>query len=164
MFEGNFSAAVEDWHKMYQMDNENLPNSVPYAWSLSMDNRIEDALVILDLAEISASQIKAWENMCLFMKYSWKGQKEDALKSMTAELAEASKWDDLWSLLMAECYAFLNESEQALFWLENTINYGIINYPFLNEYDPFLENIRGEERFKKLMERVKTEWENFEVE
>lgn len=26
-----------------------------------------------------------------------------------------------------------------------------------------LENIRGEERFKKLMERVKNEWENFEV-
>ena len=29
--------------------------------------------------------------------------------------------------------------------------------------DPFLENIRGEPRFKKLMERVKREWENFEV-
>ncbi len=29
--------------------------------------------------------------------------------------------------------------------------------------NPFLENIRGEERFKKLMERVKYEWENFEI-
>ena len=28
---------------------------------------------------------------------------------------------------------------------------------------PFHENIRGEERFKKFMERVKVEWENFEV-
>jgi hypothetical protein len=27
----------------------------------------------------------------------------------------------------------------------------------------FLANIRGEERFKKLMERVKYEWEHFEV-
>jgi hypothetical protein len=26
-----------------------------------------------------------------------------------------------------------------------------------------LENVRGEPRFKKLMERVKHEWENFEV-
>ena len=33
----------------------------------------------------------------------------------------------------------------------------------LAEKDPFLENIRGEPRFKKLMERVKHEWENFEV-
>jgi hypothetical protein len=29
--------------------------------------------------------------------------------------------------------------------------------------DPFLANLRGEERFKKLMERVKKEWEEFEV-
>ena len=28
---------------------------------------------------------------------------------------------------------------------------------------PFLKNIRGEERFKKLMGRVKVEWESFEV-
>jgi hypothetical protein len=35
-------------------------------------------------------------------------------------------------------------------------------YPFLNEYDPYLANIRGEESFKKLMERVKYEWVHFE--
>jgi hypothetical protein len=29
--------------------------------------------------------------------------------------------------------------------------------------DPCLANIRGEERFKKLMERVKYEWEHFEA-
>jgi hypothetical protein len=29
--------------------------------------------------------------------------------------------------------------------------------------DPLLENIRGEARFKKLMEWVKHEWEDFEV-
>jgi hypothetical protein len=31
------------------------------------------------------------------------------------------------------------------------------------EYSPFLANIRGEERFKKLMERAKYEWERFEA-
>ena len=37
------------------------------------------------------------------------------------------------------------------------------NYPLMNELDPFLASIRGEERFKKLMKRVKKEWEHFEV-
>jgi hypothetical protein len=32
----------------------------------------------------------------------------------------------------------------------------------MNEYDPFFGSIRGEERFKKLMERAKYEWEHFE--
>lgn len=40
---------------------------------------------------------------------------------------------------------------------------GFINYPFFSKIDPFLENIRGDERFKKLIERVKREWENFEI-
>ena len=52
---------------------------------------------------------------------------------------------------------------EALDWLENAVNRGFLNYPFLSEYDPFLENIRGERRFKDLMERVKHEWENIDV-
>ena len=31
-----------------------------------------------------------------------------------------------------------------------------------NELDPFLDNIGGEEQFKKLMKRLKYEWEHFE--
>jgi len=47
-------------------------------------------------------------------------------------------------------------------WLENAVRLGFINYPFLNQYDSFLENVRGEERFKMPMERVKYDWEHFE--
>ena len=56
----------------------------------------------------------------------------------------------------------VNYKTDALNWLENSINRGMINYPFLIEYDPLLENIRNKEQFKKLMEQVKYEWENFE--
>jgi len=74
-----------------------------------------------------------------------------------------AKKDFQYSLWVAEAFAMINDKSSALNWLENSINHGNINYPFFNEYDPFLENIRGEARFKKLMERVKYEWENFEV-
>jgi len=47
-------------------------------------------------------------------------------------------------------------------WLENAVRLEFINYPFLNQYDSFLKNVRGEERFKMLMERVEYEWEHFE--
>jgi hypothetical protein len=57
----------------------------------------------------------------------------------------------------------IDEKERALDWLEQDVDLGMINYPLMNELDPFLKNIRGEERFKKLMERVKYEWEHFEV-
>ncbi len=38
------------------------------------------------------------------------------------------------------------------------------NYPHLSRIDPFRKNIRGEERVKTLMDRVKYEWDNFNVE
>jgi hypothetical protein len=41
--------------------------------------------------------------------------------------------------------------DKAFAWLENAVDRGFINYPFISEYDPFLEKIRGEPRFKKLM-------------
>jgi hypothetical protein len=56
----------------------------------------------------------------------------------------------------------MDQIENAFEWLENAVDGGFINYPYMNSIDPFLENIRGEERFKKLMERVKYEWEHFE--
>ncbi|GEM_PF-4842579 len=35
-------------------------------------------------------------------------------------------------------------------------------YPVLSR-EPHLENLRGEERFKKLLKGVKVEWEQFEA-
>ena len=92
-----------------------------------------------------------------------KGDKTKALESVTEDLRTAMRWNEIYPLLMAECYALINETEEALHWLEVANRWGCINYPFLIEHDPFLENLQGEERFKKLMERVKYEWEHFEV-
>ncbi|HUU38348.1 MAG TPA: hypothetical protein VMW46_09125 [Candidatus Desulfaltia sp.] len=52
---------------------------------------------------------------------------------------------------------------EALSWLEHAVARGWANYPLFSRIDPLLANIRSEERFRKLMERVKREWENFEV-
>jgi len=60
-------------------------------------------------------------------------------------------------------YSLIGEKNEALNWLEKWIDLGCTNYPFLSKYDLFLENIRSEPRFKELMERVRYEWENFEV-
>ncbi len=65
--------------------------------------------------------------------------------------------------MLLEGYSLIGEKEKALDWLENAVEIGLINYQFLNQYDPFLENIRSEPRFKQLMKRVKQEWEDFEI-
>ena len=64
---------------------------------------------------------------------------------------------------LAECHALAGEEDEALRWLENAVSRGFINYPLISRLDPFLENVRGGERFEKLMKRVKYEWEHFEA-
>ena len=70
--------------------------------------------------------------------------------------------DPGYSLLTADLYAILDEREQAIDRLENAVNRDWTNYPYLNEYDPFLAKLRSDPRFQKLMVRVKGEWERFE--
>jgi hypothetical protein len=79
------------------------------------------------------------------------------------EMKAVAARDITFSWLTAIGYAILQERKQALDWLEVAVNLGFINYPFLSELDPFLETIRGEERFRKLMEKVKRDWEKFEI-
>ena len=90
-------------------------------------------------------------------------QKDLFLRSFSKEIEETAWNHSLYSWYVAECFALVNEKEKSIDWLENSVNRGFINYPFLNEYDPLLDNIRGEDRFIKLMERVRFEWENFET-
>ena len=99
----------------------------------------------------------------MFFKNALKGEKDLAIQSVNNEMVNDAKWHELNALLMAESYSLINEKEKAIDWCEIAFKQGLKCYPFFSEYDPFLDNIRGDERFKKLMKRVKKEWENFEV-
>jgi len=59
-------------------------------------------------------------------------------------------------------FALLRRPQDAFHWLEHAVEAGFINYPFLTR-DRLLDSLRGEERFERLMERVKREWEAFDA-
>jgi hypothetical protein len=42
------------------------------------------------------------------------------------------------------------------------IELGIINYPFLAQYEPFLAGLRSEPRYGELMEEARRRWNAFE--
>ena len=109
-----------------------------------------------------------WEDsiagFLIFLKYSLKGDTEKMEQVLaTGDLRRLLQADCQYSWHMGAVFSYINDKDKSLEWLENAVNRGFINYQMLNEYDPLLKNIRGEEGFKKLMERVKYEWENFEV-
>ena len=61
---------------------------------------------------------------------------------------------------IASAYALLNRPRQAVDWLQDAADDGFPCYP-LFEKDPNLNNIRKDERFMKLMARLKDQWEHY---
>jgi serine/threonine protein kinase len=162
LFVGEFESAVETFKQACQTHGESLLLQMWYAFALAYVGHFDEAASVIDrLARDNEASMLV--KTCVLLKYAVQGRKQDVLKSIGLDLKRWAEKDFNFSLWVAECCAMVGENERALQWLENSVDHGFVNYPFLNEYDPLLENIRGEDRFKKLMERVKREWEHFEV-
>ncbi|MFC1554911.1 protein kinase, partial [candidate division KSB1 bacterium] len=160
----NALCSFQKGSKLAQSDLwENLFSVYIYAWQKKYDKAYE--LVDQIVRQKSQSQMHGNSaEWCLFFKYALKGEKSKALNTISKDV-EKFFWNDPEAQWFGICnYALIDEKEEAYKWLEHVINRGFINYPFLNERAPFLENIRSEPRFIKLMKRVKHEWEYFGVE
>ena len=161
-YDGRFALALDPHRKWYQSDPENPVKEFLYALTLAYNNAFDEVFSIIEKCA-KADPNNVLSKFGLLLKYGLLKDREKAFQIMTPDFRKTCQRDAEWSYLVADAFALLDEKREALDWLENAVNRGFINYPFINEYDTFLANIRGEERFKKLMERVKYEWEHFEV-
>ncbi len=160
---GQFSESLEKAYQHYELGSERPNEMFFYAQILAFNNKLEEAYRIFDeLEKKYPKNMFAPVGQCY--KFALQGEKEKAKQAMSDGVKEKARLKNLYlARIMAECDALIGEKDEAITSLECAVNLGAINYPLYSEVDPFLDNIRGEERFKKLMERVKHEWENFEV-
>jgi len=162
MSEGQFDLALMSGRRAYELDPENPAIRFCLAWVLAYNNLYEEFQKIVDLM-IKESPQTVFTTTLRSLQYALLGKKQKTIETITSDFINLAKTDHIFSYLLAACYALIGKEEKALESLETAVKNGRIDYPFLSERDPFLENIRGEDRFKKLMKRVKHEWENFEV-
>jgi serine/threonine protein kinase/tetratricopeptide (TPR) repeat protein len=156
-----FGRAVEQFRAFYQVDSTSRLALDLYSTGLASNAQNEEALAIINKMEVTTER-NVETIFCLLLKYVLLKDRQNVERLMTPEFQKTCRRDFEWSYIVASRLSLLGEKEDALDWLENAVNRGFINYPFL-QCDPFLDNIRGELRFKKLMKRVQYEWENFEV-
>jgi non-specific serine/threonine protein kinase len=133
------------------------------AYALAGARRFKDALVLLEPIEPTSGQDAFSVQGCLLWRLALQGKKEKVREVISSEYVATCRRDPGYSIIVADFYALLDDREQTLDWLENAVNRGYINYPYLSEYDPFLSKLRSDPRFRKLMVRVKGEWERFEI-
>ena len=161
-YDGQFDLALQAWRRLYKLHPENPFSHFMYGLILAYTNELEEAISIID-QNTEKYPDTLFSKLGLILKYALQGKNEKVLKEITPDFEKTVRRDIEFSHRLSSFLALINQKKEALNWLENAVNNGLINYPFLAAKDPFLENIRGEERFKKLMKRVKHEWENFEV-
>ncbi len=162
LMDGKFDLGLKGLSKGLQVEGKNPLVLYWYAKGLAYAQRPAEARKLFDLIE-KESPGTVWAKLGSFFKCALQNKKSEALQTVTEDFKMLVKEDEMFPVWMAESYALINEKDEAVDWLENGVKWGFINYPFLAEYDPFLSNLRGEPRFKKLMERVKYAWEHFRI-
>ena len=159
---GQFNLALEPIFSVYRLQPE---ASMWQGWKalvLMYNDRPVETYEFLNEVDKEGAE-DSGSRVLVFLKHAIHGEKKKLTSLLTPDFVKAMKMDLQFSWHLAAIFAFINEKDQALEWLEHAVNRGFINYPFLKNHDRLLDNIRSEERFQKLLERVKYEWENFEV-
>ena len=159
---GDFELALVRLQKVHERYPDNPYARFGYALLLAYNSRREEAFALFDLNAKDHPDL-ALAILGIMFKHAILGEKESVFKLMTNDLRKTCLRDSTYGHHLAGIFALLGERSEALDWLGRAVTAGFINYPLLADKDPFLANIRGEPRFKKLMKRVKYEWEHFEV-
>jgi TolB-like protein/predicted Ser/Thr protein kinase len=161
LYDCRFEQALEQFDLLYQGDPTSPLAQTSYSQLLACNGKRDEALAVIDRMEKGTGG-NVMTVFSLLLKYGLMNDRERALRLITADFRKTCWRDFEWSYWVASRLSFAGAKSEALDWLEHAVDRGFINYPFL-ECDPFLNNIRDAERFKKLEERAKYEWEHFEV-
>jgi eukaryotic-like serine/threonine-protein kinase len=159
--DGQCELALEPLRRFYELEPENSTAGTFYAWCLTEVGKLDEAFSVID-RNAKTMPDNVITKFGILLKAALLKDKEKAFREMTPDFQKTCRRDHQWSYMVALPLALLGAREEALEWLENAVNKGFINYPEL-ERERHLDNLRGDERFKKLLERVKYEWEHFEV-
>jgi serine/threonine protein kinase len=92
-------------------------------------------------------------------KHALLGERGPLIALITGELETFD--DPEGTMWCVGCFALVNERDRALQLLEHWVDRGSFNYPMLAHGDPWLQSLRGEPRFQRLLDRIRPEWEEF---
>lgn len=91
------------------------------------------------------------------------GDRESALKYATDELKNEAASIDFFSIIMAYSYALIDEKDEAVNWLNKTLDFGVCPYPMFLKFEIFHKALKDHEGFHEYMKKIKRRSEQFVV-
>jgi len=160
---GEFGRALAPFESALKSDPQNPMLLLAYAQVLALNGRVEDALRNLDTLSSVVAAENFFSQLGTFYAHALRGNTYAALQCATNDLKSAAGADMNYSWLMAQAYALIHETTPAIEWLNTAVDRGFINFPLLHHLDPFLESVRKEPAFARLIQSTRERWEAFEV-
>jgi len=157
--DGNFKESLVHYRKMFELGKESPAICFFYAWTLYSSKLDDEALSVLNLLKSMPQSI--FTQLGLVFSYAMKSEKDQALAAVTVELTSAGKRIEFVARFLCELHALVDEKDEAIKWLEEDLRLGFMNYAYLAKRSRFVENLRSDERFIQILEKVKYSYESF---
>ncbi|MDG1066497.1 MAG: TIR domain-containing protein [Luminiphilus sp.] len=162
MLDGNLTQATGELLYSHEMNPGNPITTLVYGQALAMTGDSAAAIPVFRSLKTMLPDT-FFSRLGELFAASLEGDAKAALRLASDQLKSEAQTDWQYSWTLAQCFAVIGNSEEAIDWLTNAVRHGWMNYPVLNEYDPLLESLRGHERFHALMADVKARWLAFDA-
>jgi tetratricopeptide (TPR) repeat protein len=156
---GKFDQASDfAWHQLPQTPHFDFFHTL----ALTYAGRVDQALSLIhERAQEESDDL--FLQMMRVLGRAIGGEPEPLSHLLSGEKSKTIRRDPVWAYFSASFCALAGLEERAMELLSVAVDQGFLNYPLLAEHDPFLSKFRGEPLYEALLERVKHEWEYFEV-
>ncbi len=152
-----YQEAEEDIRMLLQIYPEDLFYHSFLGLVFYYQNDLNDALTALNKG-LQSDRYRSFSHAVLGMVYAKQGRLDDALAEVELEVKPNVGSDESLATAVAAVYALIGQNGQAIQWLEKAVDWGYREYPWLVN-DPNFRDLRQDERFVTLLDRIKTEWE-----
>ena len=162
LYAGRFDLALEPFRRNHRLQPENFAGLFYLALVLAYLGSTEEAVALVGGAPDQTSD-NAFAVLGQMLACALRRDREGVRRLLTPTLEKTFRRDGGYSYHLAGILALAGARQEALDWLENAVDRGFTNHEFLATQDSFLESLRAEARFRKVIRRAKDAWERFEV-